>query len=672
MLRKGVRLCTATVLMLALLLSTAPSLADCPVLVLDYANPTSSASGRAPMARYRSIHTVYLITPAEMAASGFPAGVSPNGIGWRYTQAPGVAVSGFLSIYLQNTADTAYSKGSSWLPAISGMTLVHNATVSLPNAAAFFDVKFQGGSPFTYTGGGVYVAFDWYYPSPGALSTAAIVSTTTVLTNGVNGIATSQTTGTPPAVDPMTSSAFRPETWLLTTVPNDVSVDNIKTYGFIPNPLGASQVIAATVSNHSSTAVVGMPVTLNITGANPFSDTQLQDLAACGQATVSFEASPSAILGNQTATVTVPADDVPANNTRSAGQRITENQLSYKYVDRSSDAGIGIGFFAREFTAMFKPGVSTQIDSVMVDFPFNLPASTYKVSIRLDDGSGIPGAQIYLDASDRVVVAGNQTLRLPSPVIVPAAPFFVGVVQTNANNNISLGFNYEFPLRSGVFFVSDVDTFIDLTTLGGANYKLNLGAVLGSCLAHMSVDVTPNSGSACANGNIIFTANTTNATGARTYQWTENGVNIPGATSSTRTVTKSQAGSFTYNCKVTDDAGCIDIVDFSGATGTWATSPPAETAGLALSPNTQTLTWSPAPFATRYDVVRGNVAQLPVGPGGGDEICFPDVAGTTISDSTVPLAGAAFWYDVRGKNACGQGAFGFQSNGAPRVTTTCP
>jgi len=75
-------------------------------------------------------------------------------------------------------------------------------------------------------------------------------------------------------------------------------------------------------------------------------------------------------------------------------------------------------------------------------------------------------------------------------------------------------------------------------------------------------------------------------------------------------------------------------------------------------------------------VVRGLLSRLPVGPGGGDEVCIDNISGVSLADGTKPAAGAGFWYLVRGESACGQGPFGFAAdNGAPtapEVTTTCP
>jgi hypothetical protein len=88
------------------------------------------------------------------------------------------------------------------------------------------------------------------------------------------------------------------------------------------------------------------------------------------------------------------------------------------------------------------------------------------------------------------------------------------------------------------------------------------------------------------------------------------------------------------------------------------------------------LTWNLVAGSTRSDVVRGLLSGLPVGPGGGDEVCIDDISGVSLTDGTNPAAGAGFWYLVRGESACGQGPLGFATRGATptvsRVTATCP
>jgi hypothetical protein len=77
-------------------------------------------------------------------------------------------------------------------------------------------------------------------------------------------------------------------------------------------------------------------------------------------------------------------------------------------------------------------------------------------------------------------------------------------------------------------------------------------------------------------------------------------------------------------------------------------------------------------LATGYDVVRGSLGALPVGPGGGDEVCFGNLAGTTLTDATITGPATGFWYLSRGVNGSCIGTYGTQHNGSPRITTTCP
>jgi hypothetical protein len=105
--------------------------------------------------------------------------------------------------------------------------------------------------------------------------------------------------------------------------------------------------------------------------------------------------------------------------------------------------------------------------------------------------------------------------------------------------------------------------------------------------------------------------------------------------------------------------------------GTPITAPP-ETTDLVATADKATYDWAAASYATRYDVVRGSLAAYPVGPGGDDETCFDNLPAAMLTDASVPAPGSGYWYVSRGENACGIGTFGAQSDGSPRITTTCP
>ena len=133
----------------------------------------TSANTRIPGNTHKYQRTAYLITPAEMAASGFPASSTIDAMGYIVHTAGATTQSGNLKVYLMNTNDINYTLGTSWN--ITGFTLaadISNWTV--PINAGEYVIPFSGGSPFTYTGGGVYVA--WEFSNPGTVGTTALIA----------------------------------------------------------------------------------------------------------------------------------------------------------------------------------------------------------------------------------------------------------------------------------------------------------------------------------------------------------------------------------------------------------------------------------------------------------------------------------------------------------------
>jgi hypothetical protein len=135
---------------------------------------------------------------------------------------------------------------------------------------------------------------------------------------------------------------------------------------------------------------------------------------------------------------------------------------------------------------------------------------------------------------------------------------------------------------------------------------------------------------------------------------------------------------FNANGSACDDANSCtasDVCSTGSCVGTPLTVPP-ETQNVSAAADKATYSWTSTPNTTSYDAVRGSVSAFAVGPGGGDETCFPDLPGPTLTDATTPAANAAFFYLSRSKNTTCPGTYGFQGvngvPGAPRVTTTCP
>jgi hypothetical protein len=133
-----------------------------------------------------------------------------------------------------------------------------------------------------------------------------------------------------------------------------------------------------------------------------------------------------------------------------------------------------------------------------------------------------------------------------------------------------------------------------------------------------------------------------------------------------------------------DDGNPCTLVD-ACSNGVCSGTPPAgglevgSTVRVSRFGSVAAVTWNPATGATTSSALRGQVGSLPVGSASGGETCLATrLTASTAStlDVEVPPEGSGFWYLVRGENACGAGAYGYESrNGVPtipEISTSCP
>ena len=146
--------------------------------------PFNTTSGvRGPQGAVRYQRSVWVITAAEMTAAGFVSGNTFNGLGFISTVPLNAAVTGNIQIYLQNTTDVSNTKSTTWATAISTMTSVSNGSVTLPNTPGEFNIPFTGAA-FAYTGGGIYVAFDYQNPTNTLPTVGSVLQANNTLTAG--------------------------------------------------------------------------------------------------------------------------------------------------------------------------------------------------------------------------------------------------------------------------------------------------------------------------------------------------------------------------------------------------------------------------------------------------------------------------------------------------------
>ncbi len=440
------------VLMLIALAQIQSALAQCAFPILTGAS--TSGNARAPIGNFNYNRGAYIITAAEMAAAGFVAGTITS-IQWSFAAAPSTpsaAVTGNLAVYFENTSDVTYNKAGSpttWATNISTMTNSRpSSTYTLPGAAGSYTVPIT--SPFNYTGGGLYVAFEWSNPT-NPLSSGALILCNTALATGLRS---AQSNTSLPAVLGAVVSAFRPVTTLFGAVPpaNDAKVDYVYQYGKMPLTFAANRIISARISNKGTNTLTNVPVSLNISGANSFSPAAviIPTLAACSSINVDFAAFTPSSLGSNTVTVTVPSDDNNANNSVAVSQLITPNLYDTRTSGETNSGGVGFTGGTGSFIGKFSTAVPAIVNEVQVDFTTS--GFAYRLGIYDATGpGGTPGALLYTDASDRTTSIGTAFAAISPAVNLPAGDFYVGIRQTGTSN---VGFQFtSLPVvRTGDFY----------------------------------------------------------------------------------------------------------------------------------------------------------------------------------------------------------------------------
>ncbi|MBX2930824.1 MAG: hypothetical protein KF781_02620 [Chitinophagaceae bacterium] len=131
----------------------------------------------------------------------------------------------------------------------------------------------------------------------------------------------------------LTTSLFRASIRLKHTIPDDLSVDKIETLGKVSSEYGTPYTVKAIVSNQgTNTKPSGTVVSLNISGANSFTDTKTiaTNLAPGASYTVTFNPITNlTATGNNTVSVYVPADGNIDNDTAKYNQEVTYDRFGY-------------------------------------------------------------------------------------------------------------------------------------------------------------------------------------------------------------------------------------------------------------------------------------------------------------------------------------------------------
>ncbi len=457
---------------------------DLTVLVLDH-NGYISSGRIAPSNGSNYQRAIYLLTPDDLTASGIPSGLALNSIGWQIYGAGTGTMTGTLNVYLMNTTDAAFSLGTDW--ATTGFSQVYNnASYTIPIAAGWFDLPFT--TNFNYTGGGIYVA--WEFSSTETPGTAVV--THLVNTTLVGGTINQYSNTALPTT--LLSNNSRPMTRVGVAGANDIAgVSAIYTLEKAPDPFCGSIALGAGLFNITASDVT-TDVTIEVRKVSDnsllFTNTQLGvTLTASVYTKVTFASWNPATTNDVKYTVftaAIPGDTWTTNNTKTILGNVNTDTYSYFYtpaIATNYGFGTGTGIFSAKFN-MTGSGLVTGANIVIGNYSTNTGNTVQAVMLN-SAGAIVATAPAY------VLLAGDlgtsKSFTFTVPVVVTNDFFYVGLLQvTGAAAWYPMGCANEVPQRGATFytFASTGGTPSEFTL----DYKYLLEAVVSQSFTNdMSV-----------------------------------------------------------------------------------------------------------------------------------------------------------------------------------------
>jgi len=240
---------------------------------------------------------------------------------------------------------------------------------------------------------------------------------------------------------------------------NDLGVDMVYTLGEIPILQGSPHVVSALIYNYGTATQNNVSVSLGVSGANIFNNSQtINSLQPGDEVEVFFTAFTPLVLGTNNVEVSIPNDENNLNNSFSYIQEV--NSTVFSYTD-TSNASPGIGYDTGEgllFNRHYMNG----------------SADVSQVAIRISSDTETAGNTIYavvLDSDTNVVAQSANYIVLAADIdtwlsldLTLSASFtdeefYIGMAQTanTTTGYFPLGTQDEPFARENCFFGSALD-----------------------------------------------------------------------------------------------------------------------------------------------------------------------------------------------------------------------
>ena len=281
-----------------------------------------------------------------------------------------------MKIYVENTTDVSFLKSTTFATTIVGMKKAYEGTLTINPEVGSYDIRLD--TAFVYTGGNIYVGFDWALTSPSTITIASshVYACINTAVGGGNGNRSATGTTAPTTLG---SSAFRPKVRFgVTAISNDAAVTSLFTYTEMANPAANQHQVRAIVKNNGFNPLTNYNVNLTVAGANTYSNTKQVTLLFGESATVTFDAYSNTTNGVNTVKVKVAADGNTSNDSLQASQNVTAKRFSYA-TNTAPTGTLGYNTGAGLLLTKYKAVGAWLVDSVRISIANNAASATKKV-----------------------------------------------------------------------------------------------------------------------------------------------------------------------------------------------------------------------------------------------------------------------------------------------------
>lgn len=399
------------------------------------------------------------------------SGTTLTSFGFTVNSGAGSTVPGTFTLYLENTTDVSFTKSLTFSTAIAPMTSVYANTMNLPGTTLTTSITVTLSTPFVYTGGGIYVAYDWFSAGPFAATPVTYRSNSTGL---LGGCASGQGTSSAPLT--LGTTNFRPCFLFGTanTFTNEIQMIGMEAPGRIAGMFNTPHNIVGVVKNASNITKTNIPVTLNVGGANTFANTQtITSLASGAVTSVTFAAFNPTIGGLNTISVTIPSDQNNTNNLTTYNQSVTCNEwainpAAVSYTMGSVGFNTGSGIIAVGYNNIIASALSGIRGAISTNSP-SVGNSAWGVLLS---STGSTLATTNTITISNAMLGTFQTFSFTPPVNLTAnTSYYLGFAQPA---NATLGY---FPMGTYTNNYVPFMNYVTTTTLGGTPAPLtsNLG-----------------------------------------------------------------------------------------------------------------------------------------------------------------------------------------------------